>query len=582
MNNNTVDFIIRMKDLMSSGLNRLSSTSQAAFNRMRQHAENQARRNRVLGMSYNEIQRRIRDVENTIRNSTIPNQIRNARRELEQLQRMANRHPGSPGGGGGSGGGIGTGGIALGSMMGNMLTQVATSLLSALKDGIGKMLSGTMQKEQDIVGLTTFLGKKGATEAYGNIRKDADVTPYDTASLLMVNRSLIAAGLNAKDAREDTMNLANAISAVGGGNAELSRMALNMQQIKTVGKASAIDIKQFGYVGINIYKMLAESTGKTIEQVKEMDVTYEQLARALSMARGKGGIYEGALEAQGQTMAGKWSTVKDKFDNALVDIGDKFAPIINKVLDLAIKVADSIAPLLAKAQPYIDFIAEKLGMAIDYVVSMTDSSSQWADWIEIAANWYSQVGSLVGGILSDVIKMVVSIIDWLSKSELIKDVIRIVHWFLIKCLEIVKEITAAFQDVWENGLKPILEGLNSAYKSIKGFFGLGGNEPVKVEAKKILVAEKPASPYQFNLTRFGKTGGAIGDGDEKAKKNKDRSKKAGDTIAGGGPRVINISVGKFFDNLNFNTLNTKESTDKLESLILECLGRTLYEGAKVM
>ncbi|WP_204270488.1 hypothetical protein, partial [Enterobacter hormaechei] len=136
-------------------------------------------------------------------------------------------------------------------MMGNMLTQAATTLLSALKDGIGRMLSGTFQKEQDIVGLTTFLGKKGATDAYSNIRKDADVTPYDTASLLQGNRSLIAAGLNAKDAREDTMNLANAISAVGGGNAELARMAANMQQIKTVGKASAIDIKQFGYVGIN-------------------------------------------------------------------------------------------------------------------------------------------------------------------------------------------------------------------------------------------------------------------------------------------------------------------------------------------
>lgn len=332
MNSNTVEFVLRMRDLMSSGLNRLSSTSQNAFSRMAQHAERMKRYNHVLGLSYDELQKRIREVENIVRTSTIPSQIRDARRELAALQRQANLN----GSGVSAGKGLGVGGVAVGSMLGGIAEKVGMAFLGVVKDGIGGAIGGSIKKEQQLVGLKTFLGEDGAAEAYKNIQKDASISPFGTDALLSVNRSLISAGQNAKYAREDTMNLANAISAVGGGNAELDRMAANMQQIKTVGKATAIDIKQFGMVGINIYEMLARSTGKSIEQVKEMDVTYDQLAKAMAMARGKGGLYEGALEAQGQTMGAKIEQVKDKFGMALTQVGDAFSPIINKLLDIGI------------------------------------------------------------------------------------------------------------------------------------------------------------------------------------------------------------------------------------------------------
>ncbi|WP_459926509.1 tape measure protein [Flavobacterium covae] len=298
----TVEFVVRMRDMMSGGLNRLATTSQSAFSRMNQQAQQFTGRNRILAQSYSEIQKRIQEVETTIRNSTSVSQIREARRELALLQRQANNHSSGLGSGGDKKG-IGIGGIALGSMVGGVATQAMGAIAGAVSSGVGAMIQGSMEKEQAITGLKTFLGEKGANDAYANIRKDAAVTPFDTASLLEVNRSLISAGTNAQDARKDTMNLANAVAAVGGGNDVLSRMAANMQQIKTVGKATATDIKQFGMAGINIYEMLSKSTGKSIAQVREMDVSYTDLSKALEMARAKGGIYAGALEAQGQTKA---------------------------------------------------------------------------------------------------------------------------------------------------------------------------------------------------------------------------------------------------------------------------------------
>lgn len=592
---NIVEFVVRMRDLMSGNLNRLSSTSQSAFSRMAQQSANLTSRNRVLGQSYNELQRRIRDVENTVRTSTIPNQISAARRELAALQRQASSHPGRPSSGGGGsggsgssgGGGLGVGGMAIGSMLGGIGMNIATAFLGAVKDGIGAAIAGSMQKEKDIVGLSTFLGKDGANQTYKNVRKDAETSSYDTATLLKANRALISVDGNAAAAREDVMNLANAISATGGGTDELQRMAINMQQIKSLGVASAADIKQFGYAGINIYGLLSKATGKSATEVKKMDVTYDLLAKSLAMARMEGGLYEGALEAMNKTMSGKWESVKDRASNALTDIGDAFAPVIMKVLDIFIRMSESVAPILSLMQPYIEMISTGIGKAIDYVMNLSAETGTWSDYLVIGSEWIGiiwgilkKTGVVIGTILG-------GIIQWVHKSEIIKDIFRLVGWLLEKIGVLVGWIGDGLLWVWENALKPLLNGLETAYKWIKEM--IGGDDTLTIEVKKTNNQPKalkgPEAPksdtsYFSDLTRFKDAG--VASSEDKKEKNKKKSKEAGDTIAGGGTKYITINLGKFFDNIQFTTMNMKESEQDIEKIIMECMGRLLYNGAKNM
>ncbi|MEI7486873.1 MAG: tape measure protein [Chryseobacterium sp.] len=590
---NIVEFVVRMRDLMSGNLNRLSSTSQSAFSRMAQHSANLTSRNRVLGQSYNELQRRIRDVENTTRNSTIPNQISAARRELAALQRQASSHPGRPSSGGGSGGsggsvgggGFSIGGMAIGSMLGGIGMNIASAFLGAVKDGIGAAIAGSMQKEKDIVGLSTFLGKDGANQTYKNVRKDAETSSYDTATLLKANRALISVDGNAAAAREDVMNLANAISATGGGTDELQRMAINMQQIKSLGVASAADIKQFGYAGINIYGLLSKATGKSATEVKKMDVTYDLLAKSLAMARMEGGLYEGALEAMNKTMSGKWESVKDRASNALTDIGDAFAPVIMKVLDIFIRMSESVAPILSLMQPYIEMISTGIGKAIDYVMNLSAETGTWSDYLVIGSEWIGTIwellkkaGVVVGTILG-------GIIQWVHKSEIIKDIFRLIGGLLKAAGDIIGWIGDGLLWVWENALKPLLDGLETAYKWIKEM--IGGDDTLTIEVKKtnnqVKQLKGPEAPkadasYFSDLTRFKDAG--VPASEEKKEKNKKKSKEAGDTIAGGGTKYITINLGKFFDNIQFTTMNMKESEQDIEKILMELMGRVLYNGAK--
>jgi tape measure domain-containing protein len=561
--NNTIEFVLRMRDLMSSNITKVSAASQTVFTKMSQSANQMTGRNNVLGMSFDELQKKIRQVESTISKSTVPSQIAEARRELQQLQQMASKHQGNinPKD---SSKGIGIGGIAVGSMVGNLASQGIGMLVGGVKAGIGEMVSQSMQKEQAITGLTTFLGKQGAQDAYKNIRQDANVTPYDTASLLEVNRALISAGANAKDARTDTMNLANAVSAVGGGNDVLTRMAANMQQIKTVGKATSMDIRQFGIAGINIYEMLARSTGKNIKEVKEMDVTYADLSKALAMSNSKGGIYEGAMAAQSQTMSGKWSTVKDNFSTAASDIGDAFSPVFNKLLDLGIKFANAISPALQSAQPYIDAMSNGIGKAVDYIMAIVNGTSTWSGWVNVIRDVFLSIWDISVKIGTNLWNLVSRVIDFVKQSQILKDLFLFIGWIFEKVGAILVWIGDKILWIWDNVLRPILNAVEWIYKHLTG----RGLE-VKSTTKIIPAPKKPDdSP--------------IGKGMALTKDNATSSEKAGDTVSGAGPKVINIHVGKFFDNLQFTTLNMQETAQELENITMECLSRVLYNGAKTI
>jgi tape measure domain-containing protein len=572
MNTNAIEFVLKMKDMMSGTIQRAANQGQSSFNKMSQFAQQATGKNQILGMSFSELQSRIKQTEDLINKSTIPKQINEAKRELHSLQQMAIKHAGnSDSSSSSSSKGIGIGGIAIGSMVGNLASQGIGMLIGGVKDGVGAMVSQAMNRETAISGMSTFIGKPAATEAYKNIRSDANATPFDTNSLLAVNKALISTGLDAKSARTDTMNLANAIVAVGGGNDELSRMSANMAQIKQSGKATAMDIRQFAMAGINIYEMLHKSTGKSIEQVREMDVTYEQLAKSMAQAREKGGMYYHALENSNATMAGQWSNFKDQMMTGLSDIGTAFAPVILKIISLGVQFSNGIAPMIERAKPYIEAISNGFGTAVDYISNITNGTSEWSSYVNTIKEFFNHMWVVVQHIGLKLWAMVSSMVEFIKKSEMMKDIFKFVMWVAEKIADVISIVVDSVVWLWEHVLKPIFEKLDKVYKWIKEALGFGDKE---IKVTKTLVA--PKKPKDDGKGAPAPSGVAL------AMSNADAGKKAGDSVVGGGPRNITIQVSKFFDTIQFTTMDGKESAQELEKVVLEALGRVLYNGAKLV
>ena len=222
----------------------------------------------------------------------------------------------------------------IGGQMQQMGGKLSASLTAPIV-GLGAIgVNYNAQLEQYRTMFTTLTGSaEEADRIIAQLQADAQKSPFDSATLIKANQYLISAGVSAEDARNDILNLGNAVAATGGGSAELERMASNLQQIKNVGKASSQDIKQFANAGINIYGLLAEATGKTVEEVKDMDVSYELLSQALAAASAEGGQYYGAMEAQSETLNGSIAQTKESIQMLLGEITEAAMPVIKDILE---------------------------------------------------------------------------------------------------------------------------------------------------------------------------------------------------------------------------------------------------------
>lgn len=236
--------------------------------------------------------------------------------------------------------------VTKGSIAAGLFSKVSSAIVAAGKQVVSTGVQYNAQLEQYQTALTNMLGSEAeAVALLDEIKQDAAKTPFDTAGLVKANELLISTGIDAESSRRTILALGDAVSATGGGNDELSRMAQNLQQIQNAGKATSADIKQFAYAGIDVYGILADYTGKTAEEVQNMTVTYDLLSNALISAADEGGRYFNSMNTQSETLNGQWSTLKDNATQLAGlmtgDLTDGIKVVIGHMNDLTVAASEA-------------------------------------------------------------------------------------------------------------------------------------------------------------------------------------------------------------------------------------------------
>ena len=238
------------------------------------------------------------------------------------------------------------GAIAQGTIMAGVFSKLYAAALSAAEGFISSGIEYNAQIEKYTTGFTNMLGSaEAAQQVMSQIQEDAAKTPFDVESLTKANQYLISAGENAGYARSTIMALGDAVSATGGGNDELNRMSQNLQQIANTGKATAADIKQFAYAGIDVYGILADYTGKSTTEVQKMTISYDLLTQALQAASEEGGRYYNSMDTQSQTMNGRVSTLQDNVKQLAGlltgDLSSGFGVVIGNLNDMLVAAQEA-------------------------------------------------------------------------------------------------------------------------------------------------------------------------------------------------------------------------------------------------
>lgn len=284
------------------------------------------------------------------------------------------------------------GAIAQGTVMANVFSKLGSAALSAAEGFISSGIEYNAQIEKYTTGFTNMLGSaEAAQQVMSQIQEDAAKTPFDVESLTKANQYLISAGENAGYARKTIMALGDAVAATGGGSDELNRMAQNLQQIANTGKATAVDIKQFAYAGINVYGILADYTGKSTAEVQKMTISYDLLTQALQAASEEGGRYYNSMDTQSQTMNGRVSTLKDNVSQLAGlltgDLSSGVGVVIGNLNDLVVKSQEAY-----KTDGWIGLagaitgLTEPINTAKNAFKDFASKSTTWLDQLSYKLN----------------------------------------------------------------------------------------------------------------------------------------------------------------------------------------------------
>lgn len=358
-----------------------------------------------------------------------------------------------------------TGALALAGI-GLAMDKMATNIL-------GTGIAYNAQIETYLTRLETLTGSaEEANKVLETIKQDALKTPFEVSSLTQAESLLLATGLSAEQARDDILALGNAVSASGGGNAELQRMAVNLQQIKNVGKASALDIKQFAYAGIDIYGLLADSMGITREEASKMDITYDMLSEALQKASSEGGKYYKAMEKQSKTYNGAMSNLnesiqvlKGEIAKDLFNALKKVIPVINKFVDWLTKNHKIVKAI---AIPLLVFLNTVMGfMAIQKVITVIKALN--------AALIANPALAVVAGILALIAVLIYLYDNCKAFRTFVDNTFKIFKTLFEEQLRI---ITNVIKGIW-NVIKWLWDGIITVGKFILGLpgkiFNIGKN-----------------------------------------------------------------------------------------------------------
>lgn len=332
--------------------------------------------------------------------------IEQARKEMQSAANSLNRSANTAGNGVAGMASQFAAASAKANILAGMLTSLGTKAAGLAKNLVETGVSYNAQIEKYTTGFTNMLGSaQAAQKAMQAIQEDAARTPFDVASLTQANQLLISAGENAGRSRKVIMALGDAVSATGGGNDELSRMAANLQQIANVGKASAVDIKQFAFAGINIYQVLADYTGKTVEKVQNMTVSYDLLSSALIAASEEGGRYYNSMDTQSQTMNGRISTLKDNVSQLAGlmtgDLSSGIGVVIGNLNDMVVAAQEAykqdgwlgLAGAITGLSGPIDSVKQKFNELGSAAITALDKASYWLNHDVLKKNAYSDYDS---------------------------------------------------------------------------------------------------------------------------------------------------------------------------------------------
>lgn len=242
-----------------------------------------------------------------------------------------------------------------------------------------------------------LLGSIDKAKAHiADLRQFASSTPLTFADLSGASKLLLSFGADVSTVMPSLKMLGD----IALGDAQKFKgLSLVFAQVKSAGKLMGQDLLQMINQGFNPLTVIAQQTGKSMSDLKDMmqdgAISFEMVAEAMRVATSEGGLFANAMGEASKTGEGLVSTLEDKWTDCVRAFGEAFSDTASGGLQFLI---DKLTELVSSGR--VDEWANKVARALKSVAEMAQACAKAIGWVCEAygslVNWGERAGAAVG------------------------------------------------------------------------------------------------------------------------------------------------------------------------------------------
>ncbi|HAB0038563.1 tape measure protein [Listeria monocytogenes] len=358
----------------------------------------------------------------------------------------------------------------------------AFGLIAATKNVVGSAIGRVDTIDTATKSLTVLTGSaKDAQLVMKDLTAAIDGTPIALDAVALGAKKMVAAGMKAANVKPVFTAIADAAYGVGNGSESIDQMTDAISALQASGVAYADDINRLVDAGVPAWQILANSTGKSVGEMKKY-VSEGSLESTKAIAMLTKGIEEGTTgmagntakmaglaKTAGNTISGSFANMKTAAVKSLANIAENLKGPIIQALDVAKNAFKQFAAVTASPE-----FQKKLSDLIQKIKEFIPVLIEWAPVLaKVAAGFVAF--NIISSVYSKVAGLVMAFRGLASSGTLLGGIVNTVKGAFVGLKAALGSASVAFGVITAviGTVVAVLYGMYTAFKEntagIKGF-----------------------------------------------------------------------------------------------------------------
>ncbi|EOG9383408.1 tape measure protein [Listeria monocytogenes] len=358
----------------------------------------------------------------------------------------------------------------------------AFGLIAATKNVVGSAIGRVDTIDTATKSLTVLTGSaKDAQLVMTDLTAAIDGTPIALDAVALGAKKMVAAGMKAANVKPVFTAIADAAYGVGNGSESIDQMTDAISALQASGVAYSDDINRLVDAGVPAWQILANSTGKSVGEMKKY-VSEGSLESTKAIAMLTKGIEEGTTgmagntakmaglaKTAGNTISGSFANMKTAAVKSLANIAENLKGPIIQALDVAKNAFKQFAAVTASPE-----FQKKLSDLIQKIKEFIPVLIEWAPVLaKVAAGFVAF--NVISSVYSKVAGLVMAFRGLASSGTLLGGIVNTVKGAFVGLKAALGSASVAFGVITAviGTVVAVLYGMYTAFKEntagIKGF-----------------------------------------------------------------------------------------------------------------